>query len=247
MSTEFQQNVSPEVPVPDVQNLTGVIPPEAPQDGPPVEEAEFVFDADFVPATPSSTPWEDGDYRLTQKQKRERDQKEAERIVEYYFDGDIFRFPSSGKAFKIRRLPEAARTRFIWEGEKIQPPRPPKKTIVGRKGRRIETDDYENQAYLRAVDAYTAHKDSAFQNRIGQMMEYICYAGTEIIDTNHYESWEEYYEDGLPSGISVSDSAKRYIYFTELARNDAEWKALLIAICGVDPLAQREESDEEDD
>ena len=216
-----------------------------------VEEAatDFVFDEGFAPVAPlSDTPFDNGiEIGMNSEARRKRDNKGAEEIVQYYFDGETFTFPSSGMKLDITHVPEAAYQRYLWDVQPIEPPTPPRKTITVRKGKKISTPDYDNMNYLKACDVFETHNAAVQQHRIGEMMEYIYKKGVTLLNTDHYENWEDDFEEDMMPGAVVPDKKKLYIYLSELARTNAESKALLIAICGRDPLGGRDEAEDEEE
>ena len=209
-----------------------------------VEEPQiqpFDFTAGFVEATPYDDLYTEGDHRLTAKERAERDKREAEEIYEKYYNGTIFRLPKSGKELRIHRLPEAAWRKFIYLRPEAQLPPPPMKKASGNS--RKQTPDYDNKGYQASLEAYTSHNENVLNVQVGKMFQYICSAGIEILDKTHYSRWKEHYKQYLPPGHVEEEGKLRFSYLTELCQTDPVWKAVLIAVCGYDPLAAPEEDD----
>ena len=76
------------------------------------------------------------------------------------------------------------------------------------------------------------------------MVQYIYDVGA-LIDVP--EEWKEEYLSQLPQSSDPSDKELKYHFICGQARSNAESKALLIAICGRDPLDNTDDEDDEDE
>ena len=181
---------------------------------------------------------------LPEKERAKLDKEEARQIVDRYFVNGIFTFPTTKVKVPVRDVPEAAFQQFFLDTPPIPPPLPPHKTMKNRRGKDILSPDYDNENYLRAVEVYEIHNRVARQHKIGEMIRYIYDKGT-IIDVP--PEWVEKHLDQLEPGADPSDKELKYEFLREQARSNAESKALLISICGRDPLEAPDADEDEDD
>lgn len=183
--------------------------------------------------------------KLSAKERGKRDAEEAEEILDNYFDGSVYTFPTTGVKVPVQFVPEAAYQRMFFQGELPPLPDPHRKEIDGKKGKKISVPDYDNEGYKAALDAYNNHNANIRQQQAGNMMRYIYKRGALI---ELPEEWVEEYLSELPDDADDPPlSEMKYAYLCDQAYSNAELKALTIAICGRDPLSGDTDEDEKED
>ena len=181
---------------------------------------------------------------LTEKERAKLDKEEAQQIVDRYFVNGIFTFPTTKVKVPVRAVPEAAFQQFFFGTSPIPPPLPPHKTMKNRRGKDILSPDYDNENYLRAVKVYETHNLIVRQRQFGEMIQYIYDKGA-LLDVP--QEWVERYLDQLEPGADPSDKELKYQFLCEQAYSNAESKALIISICGRDPLEASDDADDADE
>lgn len=181
--------------------------------------------------------------RLSREERAKRDAEEAEQIVASHYNNDQFTFPTTKLTVGIRRLPEASYQRFFFDTKPFDPPVAPYKTMKNRRGKDILAPDYDNENYLKSVDVYNTHTSLVRQHQMGEMMKYIVDKGV-ILDLSD-DDWEDLYDEHTVGDEEISRRELKYRHLVENGKTNGESKALLIAICGFDPLGRN--VDDEDD
>ena len=182
-------------------------------------------------------------YLLSDKERAKLEKEEAQQIVADNFVNGIFTFPTTKVKVPVRAVPEAAFQQFFFGTSPIPPPLPPHKTMKNRRGKDILSPDYDDENYLRAVEVYETHNRVVRQHQVGEMIQYIYDKGA-LIDVP--QEWEERYLDQLEPGADPSDKELKYQFLCEQAHSNAESKALIISICGRDPLEASDDADDDD-
>ena len=182
---------------------------------------------------------------LSREERAKRDKEEAEKIVAEHYKEGFFTFPTAKKVVEIRDLPEASYQRFFFNKAPIDPPVAPKKKMRGKRGKDTLVSDYDNENYLSAVDVYNNHSNAVRQFQMGEMLRYIIDKGV-ILNLSEEEE-DKLYERFAEDNEEVSNVEIKYRFMTEEGKTNAESKALLIAICGYDPMGGREDDEEDEE